>query len=180
MLNTYHKKFKNIYKNYIINIKIKKIKAFKLKCNDSYTLYYHNVNDNNWSYESYKKIFTFDNIAQFWILYNHHTNLYNGMYFLMKNEIKPLYEDKYNKKGGYWSIKIYEQDVNKIWLNLLLDLVGNNLSKKNIVNGLSIVYKKKFFIIKIWIKNNKYNSLDYLNITLNNKKYKMIYNKFFN
>lgn len=181
MSSTYHEKFTKIYKMYILYIKINKLKAFKLKLNDIFTLYYHSPNNNNWSFDSYKKIFTFDNIAEFWILYNNHKNLCNGMYFLMKNKIKPLYEDKYNKNGGYWSIKVSENDINKIWLNLLLDLVGNNISKKkNIVNGLSLVYKKKFYIIKIWIKNKKYNSLDYLNLNLNNNKYNIIYNNFFN
>ena len=180
MCNTYHETFIKIYENYKINIKTRKIKAFKFKFNNSFTLYYHSSNNNNWSFKSYKKIYTFDNIAQFWILYNNHKNLCNGMYFLMKNKIKPLYEDNPNKNGGYWSIKISEHDINKIWLNLLLDLVGNNLSKKNIVNGLSLVYKKKFYIIKIWIKNKKYNDLKYLNLSLNNDKYNIIYNDFFN
>lgn len=180
MLNTYHDKFIKLCKNYLININIKKLKAFKYKFNDSFTLYYHNLNDNNWTFDSYIKIYKFDNIAQFWILFNNHKNLCNGMYFLMKNEIKPLYEDIANKNGGYWSIKISQYDINKIWLNLVLDLVGNNLSDKNIINGLSLVYKKKFYIIKIWIKNKKYNELKYLNISLNNKKYNIIYNNFFN
>ena len=45
MLNTYHDKFKNLYENYIIIINIKKIKAFKYKFNDSFTLYYHDINN---------------------------------------------------------------------------------------------------------------------------------------
>lgn len=179
MLNTYHEKFKKIINLYNTYIKTKQLKAYQLKLNDLYTLYFHNSNSNNWSIDSYKKIFTFNNIADFWILYNNHINLSNGMYFLMKNNIKPLYEDKYNKKGGYWSIKVSENEIKKIWLNLLLDLVGNNISKKNIVNGLSLVYKKKFYIIKIWIRNKKYNSLNYLNLNLNSK-YNIIYSNFFN
>jgi hypothetical protein len=43
----------------------------------------------------------------------------------------------------------------------------NNLEKNkyNIINGLSIIKKKNFFIIKIWISNKKYNNLKYINLT---------------
>ena len=170
-----------IYEKYVIHINIKKLKAYKLKFSSSFTLYYHKLFDNDWSLESYKEICSFDNIAKFWILYNNHTCLNNGMYFLMKKNIKPIYEDKKNKKGGYWSIKINQKDIKNIWLHLVLDFIGCNLSNKNIINGLSIAYKKKFYIIKIWIKNKKYKDIKNLNIDLDNiSKTNILYNNFDN
>jgi len=170
-----------IYEKYLIHINIKKLKAYKLKFNSSFTLYYHKLFDNDWSLESYKEICSFDNIANFWILYNNHTCLYNGMYFLMKKDIKPIYEDKKNINGGYWSIKVCHKDIQNIWLNLVLDFIGCNLSNKNIINGLSIAYKKKFYIIKIWIKNKKYKDITNLNINLDNvSKTNILYNNFDN
>lgn len=168
-----------IYNKYCIHINIKKIKAFKYKFNNSYTLYYHKTNDENWSLDSYKKIYTFDNIAQFWILYNNHTCLYNGMYFLMKNNIKPVYEDINNIHGGFWSIKISEKNINTFWLHIVLDFIGNNLSNKDIINGLSLVFKKRFYIIKIWIKNKKYKNINNLNINKSHKS-NILYNNFIN
>lgn len=169
-----------IYNKYCIYVNIQKLKAFKYKFANSYTLYFHKANDENWSLDSYKKIYTFDNIAQFWILFNNHNCLYNGMYFLMKDNIKPVYEDVNNINGGYWSIKIPEKNITTFWLNIVLDFIGNNLSnKKKIINGLSLVYKKKFFIIKIWIKNKKYNNINNLNIN-NNYKNNILYNNFIN
>ena len=169
----------SIYNKYVIYVNIKKLKAYKLKFNNVFTLYYHKLYDDDWSLDSYKQICSFDNIANFWILYNNHICLNNGMYFLMKDNIKPIYEDKKNIKGGYWSLKILGKNINKLWLNIVLDFVGNNLSSKNIINGLSIVFKKKFYIIKIWIKNKKYNDIKYLNI---DKSYKnnIFYNNFIN
>ena len=168
-----------LYERYKIYVYIKKLKAYKLKFKNSFTLYYHKLYDNNWNLDSYIKIYTFNNIAKFFMLYNCCTKLNNGMYFLMKNNIKPIYETKENINGGYMSIKVSEKEVNKLWLYLSLDFVGNTLSNKNIVNGLSISYKKKFYIIKIWIKNKKYKNITNLNINsynLNN----ILYNNFIN
>jgi hypothetical protein len=97
----------------------------------------------------------------------------------MKNNIKPIYETKENINGGYMSIKVSEKDVNKIWLYLSLDFVGNTLSKKNIVNGISIAYKKKFYIIKIWIKDKKYKNIKNLNLNFDNLN-NILYNNFIN
>ena len=38
-----------IYEKYLIHINIKKLKAYKLKFNSSFTLYYHKLFDNDWS-----------------------------------------------------------------------------------------------------------------------------------
>lgn len=167
-----------IYKKYLLYTNIKKLIAYKSKLKFSYTLWYHELFDNNWTLDSYKKIYTFSNIAEFWILYNNHICLNNGMYFIMKNNIKPLYEDKKNKNGGYWSIKIPQSKIKTIWLYLLLDLIGGSLDNKNIVNGLSLVYKKKFYIIKIWIKNVTYKDIENLNINLDIDKNDILFNNF--
>ena len=99
----------------------------------------------------------------------------------MKDNIKPIYEDINNKNGGYWSIKISNENIKNIWLELSLDLIGGKLDKKNIITGLTISYKKNFYIIKLWINNKKYNDLTYIdleNIDINKKD--ILYNNFSN
>ena len=165
----------NKYLNYII---IKKILGYKLKFKNKYILWFHNLNTSDWSFESYQKIYEIKNIYNFWSVYNNHYSLNNGMYFLMKKDIKPLYECDENKYGGYWSIKL-NNNVFKIWLNLCLDFVGNVLDKNNIVNGLSISFKNKFYIIKIWINNSKYNNINNINIDKSIlKKFNILFNKY--
>ena len=89
----------------------------------------------------------------------------------MKNNIKPIYEDINNKNGGFYSLKIYQNNAFNIWKNLSIDLITLNLENKyNIINGLSIIKKKYFFIIKIWISDKKYKKIKYIN--LNNSIYK--------
>ena len=166
---------------YVLFINIRKLKACKYKLNNRWTLWYHKIFDNEWSINSYKKLYTFNNIAEFWQLYNNHIYLSNGMFFLMKNDILPIYEDKNNINGGYWSLKVNNDDVSKLWLYLSLDLIGGKLDKKNIVSGLSISYKKKFYIIKIWIKNKKFNDIRYLDLEdIDINKDDILYNNFSN
>ena len=170
-----------IYQKYILLLRIKKLKCYKLKLQNKWSSWHHELFNNDWSIESYKKLYTFDNIAEFWLLYNNFISLHNGMFFLMKNDILPIYEDKNNINGGYWSLKVTNDNVSKIWLYLSLDLIGGKLDKKNIVSGLSISYKKKFYIIKIWIKNKNFNDIRYLDLEdIDINKDDMLYNNFSN
>ena len=162
-----------IYENYKILLFIKKLKCYKYKFKNEWIIWYHKINDNNWNIDSYKKLYKFNNIYDFWRLYNNFEILEGYMFFLMKNNIEPRYEHKNNKLGGYWSLKIDEKNGFNIWKNLTIDLITLNLeNKKNIINGLSIIKKKNFYIIKIWIKDIIYNNKDDINL-----KYK-IYQKY--
>ena len=103
------------------------------------------------------------------------------MFFLMKNDILPIYEDKNNINGGYWSIKISNNEILKIWFDLSIELIRGNLDTKNIISGLTISYKKKFYIIKIWITDKKYNNLSFLDLNnINIKKENILNNNFLN
>ena len=55
------------------------------------------------------------------------------MYFLMKNNIKPIWEDENNKNGGYWSIKI-SKNIEQYMVKIVYDLINNTLDKNNIIN----------------------------------------------
>ena len=169
----------NLCDKYDLFVNIKKLKAYKLKLKNSWTLWFHSATADDWSLESYTKIYEIKSIIDFWRVFNNHYSLYGGMYFFMKNDIKPVYEDSKNKDGGYWSIKISINDSFRIWKLLCLDLLGNSITKKEIVNGVSICKKKKFFILKIWIKDVKYKDL--LNIELKDiDKTNILFNKFTN
>ena len=51
----------------------------------------------------------------------------------MKNNIKPIYEDINNQKGGFFSLKVYKDNSFDIWKNLSIDLITLNLEKKKIL-----------------------------------------------
>ena len=170
-----------LYERYISYIYIKKVIGYKKKLKNEYRLWFHNLDTNDWSFKSYQEIYKINNICDFWKVYNNHYSLKSGMFFLMKSNIKPLYEAKENKNGGNWSMKIYDNNYNNIfkcWLDLSMDLIGNILDEKNIVNGISISYKNKFYIIKIWINDSNLSDLNNINIDEKFKKYNILFNKY--
>ena len=76
--------------------------------NNNWTLWLHLPYDTDWSINSYKKVSSFHTLE-------HCITLIEGinkeivekcMLFIMKNNIKPIWEDPENSKGGCISYKI--------------------------------------------------------------------------
>ena len=128
--------------------------------NNKWTLWFHNPETDDWSIKSYIKIYTFNTIEQFWALFNKIPVLHlsTGMYFLMKDEVQPLWEDKHNINGGCWSYKVAKKEASQGYLDLLVAMISENVCIDNpeIITGASISPKKGFCIIKIWNNNNKF------------------------
>ena len=151
--------------------------------NTSWALWYHIPNDKNWSKDSYKKIIDIKTIEDYWCIHNNlkPKHLENGMYFLMRENIFPLWEDEKNKNGGSWSFKIDKNKIYNTWIELSISLLGENLMKKiddnKNINGITVSPKKGFCILKIWNSDNKKSDKLLIknnipNITLNNCIYK--------
>jgi hypothetical protein len=151
-----------------------------MELNNKWWFWYHSINDNKWTKESYKKIYECQNIYD----YHYMTETFkqehyqNGMFFIMKEDIFPNWEDPYNRNGGCISFKIPSKDIINEWNNLLLMTITENLFKTHDeINGISISPKKEFNIIKIWIKNDGFDYKKELkniseNVCLDNTLYK--------
>lgn len=153
--------------------------------NNKWILWFHDPIDNDWSFESYINIHTINTIESFWEVFNNinKLNIENGMFFLMKDGIKPMWEDEKNKNGGCWSFKILKENIYETWLDLIINCINETIltdvSINDVINGLSVSPKKTFCIVKIWIKNNI--SKDIINnniININTKE--CIYKKHIN
>ena len=131
--------------------------------NTSWCLWYHNPVDKKWDLGSYTKIYEISTIEDFWVLFNNWDKylpcVSDGMYFLMRkfsdeDIIYPLWEDKHNVRGGFWSFKMDKSEVEKIWLYLSVYLIAEKLcineNDVDMINGISISPKKNFCILKIW------------------------------
>ena len=137
--------------------------------NNSWTVWMHMPNDIDWSINSYKKIYNFKTLEEC-ILFIENINkeiVEKCMLFIMKDNIKPIWEDAYNKKGGSFSYKINIDNIYNIWKKLVYLLIGNTLTNNiellNNINGISISPKKNFCIIKFWLGdiNNLSNNIIY-------------------
>jgi hypothetical protein len=138
------------------------------KTHTTWTFWYHNPVDKNWDLKSYTKIFEFSTLEDFWRIYHSWNEclppISEGMFFLMRklsngNYIHPLWEDKYNRNGGFWSFKINKDDADPIWkelsIFLIAEKVARNLPDTMMINGISISPKRNFCIIKIWNNDTK-------------------------
>lgn len=139
--------------------------------NNEYTLWYHNPNDTNWTQDSYHQILSFTNLQEFWTLDYFITQemIEEGMFFIMREEVLPIWEEDSNKDGGYISWKIEKKKAYNLWIDIAGYLITNNLMNDELINGISISPKKNFNIIKLWFKE----PIELQNYTLP-EKFKMI------
>jgi translation initiation factor 4E len=127
--------------------------------NDTWTLYAHLPNVTDWSLKSYIKVMTINSIEEIIELYDLLSPklISSCMLFLMKNDIKPLWEDPANKAGGSFSYKVNNKFVPQIWKDLSYMVCGSSLTANyRCVNGITISPKKNFCIIKIWLDTCTY------------------------
>ena len=123
---------------------------------NKWVLWYHSLKNKSWDNNSYVKVVEIKSLLDYKLLedimrINH---LQNGMFFLMKNDIFPTWEDPKNRMGGCISFK-YDNNILNEWLKILLLCITENLSEYNKeINGLSMAPKKEFNILKIWIKDD--------------------------
>lgn len=120
----------------------------------TWVIYYHTFTDEDWSMSSYHKLCTIRSIEDYWKFMNNIPPLSNGMLFIMREHIKPIWEDKNNKNGGAWTLFISNNQVNSYLINIsahmICEQLVNNLN--NEINGISITPKHKSYSIKIWNK----------------------------
>ena len=110
-------------------------------------------------YESQvKKIAEFDTIEDFWAIFQHlkkPDKCNPGIEFQMfKENIKPMWEDEYNKKGGKLTLKLNKGYTTVIWEEIILGIIGNILPKHIMdgINGVVFCAKKEFNTLQIWFK----------------------------
>jgi hypothetical protein len=126
---------------------------------DRWTLWAHLPHDTDWSIDSYKKIYTFGTLEETIALTETVPDILvkNCMLFLMKDGIKPIWEDPKNRNGGCFSYKVSNKNVYDVWKELSYILVGDTISTKPSfvagVTGITISPKKNFCVIKIWMTN---------------------------
>ena len=129
------------------------------KLHDNWTLWAHLPHDTDWTFNSYKRIMTFESVEAALMLYETLPDkmIKNCMLFLMREGIKPTWEDERNRSGGCFSYKVNNKIISPTWKHVSYALVGESLASdvrmSKIVNGITISPKKNFCIIKVWMAN---------------------------
>ena len=123
---------------------------------DRWTLWAHLPHNTDWSIKSYIPIYTFASVEETIAVTETLPPVLveNCMLFLMKEGIKPTWEDPQNRNGGCFSYKVSNKNVATVWRDLTYVVVGGSISNQssyvNKVTGITISPKKNFCIIKIW------------------------------
>lgn len=111
----------------------------------------------NWE-KRYKQVTSFDTVQDFWRIFNNLTvpsKLPAGSdYHLFKEDIEPEWEQPQHHGGGFWTFragnKDAEEQVDFIWFQLLLSLIGNTLDGAEHVTGIVCSRRRGANRIQVW------------------------------
>lgn len=149
--------------------------------NDTWCLYFHAKNSNRNYSENTTKLMEINNILNFWNTFNNipcptdmfsepgrfnkilkNTREVPGAMSLFRKNSFPCWEDPTNIKGFEWSIRKYKDiyDINKLWLNIVVQTICENFNHSNILNGVRIVDStidnKIMYRIEMWFSDKNY------------------------
>ena len=138
---------------------------------DKWSLYYHLPDDSHWDLQSYTLLMHSIDDPEKLISINEvlpDVVVKNAMLFVMRGNIKPMWEDERNRKGGYLSFKVMNKNVHQVWKTMFYGVCGETLFTKPennaFINGLSISPKKTFCIIKVWLSDGQYQTSEMIPI----------------
>lgn len=156
-----------------------KLYGNNLYLNSSWTVWKHDTECTTWTEESYEYMYTIDSIGKFWRFFTYFKDCdkHKYYYFIMRNKIKPIWEDNENRYGGICSIKIdlynkYSKLNYGIDIMLVLCLLMMNetlIKDAKQINGISYAVKRQSLYIKIWCRNYDVNIANMLPLGLINK-----------
>jgi translation initiation factor 4E len=104
---------------------------------------------------------SFKTVEDFWKVFNNLTvpsSLPQGSdYHLFKKGIEPEWEHEKHIGGGAWTYRTQSKDPNQqidyIWFQVLLSLIGNTFEKGDYVTGVVVSARKSSNRIAIWGTN---------------------------
>lgn len=149
-----------------------------MKLKSSWTFWYHDLNSNDWSRDSYHFIYTVSTSEELFGMLQLITpsHLKMGMYFIMLEDIFPEWSDPRNINGGYWSTKIMNNHQNSYQENLIkwiLYMVEEEIynppknDKSCEIQGISFSPKINHGILKLWNDNSSCNQVKFIHKNLN-------------
>lgn len=126
----------------------------------SWCMWYH-YDTTRWTPESFRMLATISTVGELWGVVDGIKSIDNilleHLYFMRKG-VNPVWEDRRNRLGGCWSIKVDLKDSFTILVKILAFVMGENSMKaedetnlSEHVTGVSFCSKNSFnAIIQIW------------------------------
>jgi hypothetical protein len=127
-----------------------------------WTIYFHPARELKWTLNTFSNFTSMKTWRDFWTIMNLLKDEYlsNGMFFIMRDPLPPLWENYQNIRGGCYSFRCQNKDASDICIKYMIAcMLGNVTLPDNKINGISISPKRGFNIIKIWnADSQKHNS----------------------
>ena len=120
----------------------------------SWTLYFHPANESKWGLGTFINMGPMKTWRQVLNVVDtlHTDTLSNGMFFLMRDPVPPLWENAKNIYGGAYSFRVPKKEAGQAFVNYAIAAMNKQImmDPANFVNGMSISTKNTHNIIKIW------------------------------
>jgi len=135
-----------------------------LPLKDEWTLWFNGPKGNSSSHKwekRYQTVTSFKTVQDFWRIFNNLTvpsTLPQGSdYHLFKKGIEPEWEHAKHIGGGSWTFRTQSKDPNQqvdyIWFQVLLALIGNTFEMGEYVTGVVVSARKNSNRVQIWTTN---------------------------
>jgi hypothetical protein len=125
----------------------------------------------NWTEDTYTSIYVINSIGSFWRFFNNFQMLdrSNYQYFIMRNKIKPIWEDNENRNGSICSFRVEFGACAMSCMSLLI-MNETFMAGNDDINGISYSIKNnKNILIKVWYKVHNNKIVDKIPIEFMNK-----------
>ena len=66
-----------------------------------------------------------------------------------------MWEDKANKNGGRWTLRVQKGFANRLWEDLILAVIGEQFTDENEICGIIVSVKNNGDQISIWNRNGR-------------------------
>jgi hypothetical protein len=142
--------------------------------NSSWTVWIHKANvgpeTENWTEDTYTSIYVINSVGSFWRFFNNFQMLdkVNYQYFIMRNKIKPIWEDNDNRNGSICSFRVEYGPCAMTCMSLLI-MNETFMTGNDDINGISYSIKHKSILIKVWYKIGTNKVVDKIPIEFMNK-----------
>ncbi len=131
--------------------------------NSPWTVWVHKSDCQVWTEDSYTNIYVINSLGSFWRFFNnfHLLDKVRNQLFIMRNKVKPIWEDNENRNGGICSIKLDcyskqgKSDIGVVAMTAICLLIMNEtfVQHNEEINGISYSIKNRSVLIKVWCKN---------------------------
>lgn len=125
------------------------------RLNEPWVTWMHSSNTNaDWSLQSYNIVSISSQVEELWATWKTvHDYTKDAMFFFMKGEYPPRWDEVQYQRGGYISLRVDAASANKVIEEVICKVAGLTImddESSDAIVGVSTSSKGRIMIIKLW------------------------------